>query len=94
MSLSKPIKITILGQQQQIACLPEEQLALVESARLLDDRLKQVREEKRLPLDQAAIMTALNLAHDLLEVSAKYEVLQKQTSQNLNELNKKLDELL
>lgn len=94
MSLSMPIKITILGQQYQIACLPEEQLALVESARLLDERLKVVREEKRLPLDQAAIMTALNLAHDFLEVSAKYEALQKQTNQSLNELNQKLDGLL
>ncbi|GBU10100.1 cell division protein ZapA [Gammaproteobacteria bacterium] len=86
MSNTSSISITILGQQYNIACVFEERAALTASAQLLDERLRLIRDQSRLSLDQAAIMTALNLAHELLNEKTKLESLQNKTRGSLNKL--------
>ena len=68
---SEAITIDILDKQYTVSCPPEEKQSLLESARILNDRLKEVRGGgKVLGTERMAVMTALNVIHE-------YAVLQK-----------------
>jgi len=78
---SEPISVAILDRDYQFACQPEERKALREAAEYLDDRMRSIKGEGRLmALERIAVMTALNLADELLR-SQKYE---KHRQQNVD----------
>lgn len=64
---NKNIAVKILGKDYQVAC-PEEQVhSLIDAALLLDGKMKEVKASGRvIGLDRIAVITALNLAHELL----------------------------
>ena len=69
------ITIEILDKQYTVSCPPEEKQALLESAKILNDRLKEVRGGgKVLGTERMAVMTALNVIHE-------YTLLQKAHTQ-------------
>ena len=60
--------ITLLGKQYQINCDQDEREELLESARILDQKLSEVRDSGAvIGLERIAIMAALNLAHELVK---------------------------
>ena len=60
-----PVTIEILEKEYTIACPTSEREGLVESARLLSDRLRQIRDDGRvLSSERMVIITALNLIHE------------------------------
>jgi cell division protein ZapA len=62
-----PVTIRILDKEYRIACGPEEQHGLIDSARLLDQRMREVRQNGRIiGADRIAVMAALNLVYDLI----------------------------
>jgi cell division protein ZapA len=62
-----PVTIRILDKEYRIACAPEEQHGLIDSARLLDERMRTVRQNGRvIGADRIAVMAALNLIYDLM----------------------------
>jgi cell division protein ZapA len=68
---AEALNIEILDKQYSVSCPPEEKQDLLESARILNDRLKEVRGGgKVLGTERMAVMTALNVIHE-------YAVLQK-----------------
>ncbi len=77
--------IKILDKSYTIACPAEERHALLDSARLLDDKMRHIRDnDKVIGNERIAIIAALNLAHELLqerqggisdEVSARFGAL-------------------
>lgn len=68
---SKAINIRVLEKEYQVACPPEEEAALMDSARLLDEKMREVRDtRKMIGADRVAVMAALNLAHDLLQLQS------------------------
>ena len=78
---SEPISVAILDRDYQFACQPEERKALREAADYLDDRMRSIKGEGRLmALERIAVMTALNLADELLRLQ-KYE---KHRQQNVD----------
>lgn len=85
---AEAISIEILDKQYTVSCPPEEKQALQESARILNDRLKEVRGGgKVLGTERMAVMTALNVIHE-------YSMLQKAQAQvdgTLERLRGKLD---
>ncbi|QEP44082.1 cell division protein ZapA [Ectothiorhodospiraceae bacterium BW-2] len=68
--MSSPInqeQIYILDKSYTIACTPEERLALLESAAMLDDRMRHIRDtDKIVGTERIAVIAALNIAHELL----------------------------
>ena len=63
-----PVTIRILDKEYQIACSEQERHALLDSARFLDQKMKEIRNSgKVVGSDRIAIMAALNIAHDLLQ---------------------------
>ncbi|MEJ1297538.1 MAG: cell division protein ZapA [Candidatus Sedimenticola sp. (ex Thyasira tokunagai)] len=63
-----PINVRILDKEYRIACASDEESSLISSARLLDQKMREIRASgKVIGTDRIAVMAALNLAHELLD---------------------------
>jgi len=61
----------VLDKEYQIACPPNEREALLESARYLNDKMREIRDSRKMVgSERVAIMAALNITHDLLKCQA------------------------
>lgn len=64
---TKAVSIRILDKEYQIACPVDEQDALLNTARFLDAKMREIRDSRKMVgSDRIAVMAALNIAHDLL----------------------------
>jgi cell division protein ZapA len=66
-----PLSVTvrIMGREYTVMCPPEEHEALVASADFLNDRMTTIRKRgKALGAERIAVMAALNIARELLEL--------------------------
>ncbi|HEY7928382.1 MAG TPA: cell division protein ZapA [Steroidobacteraceae bacterium] len=69
---SRPLSVRILEKEYFVACPPEERAALLDSAELLNGRMKEIRDSgKIVGLDRIAVMAALNLAHEVIRLRAR-----------------------
>ena len=60
-----PVVIQILDKEYTVACPPEERDGLLESARMLNQRMRQVRDSgKVMGAERMAVITALNVIHE------------------------------
>ncbi|MBM4220486.1 MAG: cell division protein ZapA [Gammaproteobacteria bacterium] len=69
MTLETPtqVNIKILEKEYQISCPASERVALLNSAELLNARMREIRDSgKVIGLDRIAVMAALNMANELL----------------------------
>lgn len=65
-------RVSILDRSYTIACKPEERQELIESARMLDRKMREIRDSGRIiGTERVAVMAALNIAHELLEQRAR-----------------------
>ena len=65
---ARPITIRVLDKEYQVACPPEEREALLESAKYLDMKMREIRETRKMVgTDRVAVMAALNITHELLQ---------------------------
>lgn len=63
-----PVTVHILDKEYQIACPPEEHDALLNSARYLNERMREIRDSgKVIGVERVAVMAALNITHELLQ---------------------------
>jgi len=68
---SKVISIRVLDKEYQVACPVDEEPALLQSAHLLDEKMREIRDARKMVgADRVAVMAALNLAHDLLQLQS------------------------
>lgn len=64
---SQTINVRILDKDYQVACPEEERRALLESAQVLDERMRMIRNSGSvIGLERIAVMAALNLSHELI----------------------------
>lgn len=64
----QPVTIRVLDKDYQVACPMDERESLLDSARLLDEKMREIRNtSKMVGTDRVAVMAALNIAHDLLQ---------------------------
>jgi cell division protein ZapA len=87
-------QIYILDKSYTIACTPEERLALLESAAMLDDKMRHIRDQDKIVgSERIAVIAALNIAHELLlerrNGSSSHEI-----SNTLQRLTKKIESSL
>ena len=69
MTLETPtqVNIKILEKEYQISCPVSERVALLNSAELLNAKMREIRDSgKVIGLDRIAVMAALNMANELL----------------------------
>lgn len=93
---NETVFVKILDKEYQVACPREERQALVESAQLLDERMKAIRSSGAIiGLERIAVMAALNLSHELLQARQASNTGGSSASQgDLLRLNEKLDRSL
>lgn len=93
---NETVFVKILDKEYQVACPREERQALVESAQLLDERMKAIRSTGAvIGLERIAVMAALNLSHELLQSkNAAVKVGGSANQSDLLRLNEKLDRTL
>ena len=65
---AQPVTVLILDKEYRIACPEEEKSDLMQSARFLDDKMREIRNGgKVIGTDRIAVMAALNIAHELMQ---------------------------
>lgn len=89
---SEPISVSILDRDYQFACEPDEAQALREAASFLDERMRSIKGVGRLmSLERIAVMTALNLANDLLKLEKQEKHRVKNVDSRIRMLADELD---
>lgn len=92
--MSEPVNVRILDREFTVGVEPGERDSLVAAATLLDSRMRELRGSNRMAaLDRVAVLTALNLAHELLQLRTQAEQRDQAINRTLGELNRKLDGL-
>ncbi len=95
MSTPKPVSVTILGEEYLISCPPEEEPALQQSAKLLDQRMNGIRSSgKVMNNERIAVMAALNLSNELLHQQQQATSDSGKIDEHLRSLRQKIETAL
>ena len=87
--------VKILDKEYRVSCQPEEREALVEAARYLNEKMKDIRATgKVIGLERIAVMAALNISHELLQSRRQTASDQDVTHQHIEQLLGKLNQAL
>ena len=67
------LKISILDKEYQVNCQTDERDALLRSAKLLNDKMDEIRHGSHIiGLERVAVMAALNISHDLIKAQSSF----------------------
>lgn len=98
---SKPealtVTVRIMGREYTVACPPDEHEALVASADFLNERMTAIRRRgKALGAERIAVMTALNVARELLALRGDAAVAKadEESLERLRQLGLDIDQTL
>ena len=92
--MSEPVNVRILEREYTVGVEPGEREQLEAAARLLDARMREIRGNNRtVAVDRVAVLAALNLASELLQVRRGGEERDRALNQSLHQLNRRLDDL-
>lgn len=95
--MSEPARVTIriLDKEYQVACRPEEQAALLDSAELLNSKMREIRDGGRVVgLERIAVMAALNMANDLLRSRDRGENLESKAKARVRAMRERVESAL
>jgi len=91
----KTAEINILDKKFGVACQPDEEDDLRNSAQLLDSKMREIRRVgKIVGIDRIAVMAALNIAHDLLKAQHELKQYTSGTEEQLLRINEKIEQVL
>jgi cell division protein ZapA len=89
------IKVNILDKEYLVACQEDEKDELLASAKYLNDKMLDIRESgKVVGIDRIAVMTALNLAHEVVAGGGSGIASSDSCGARVRKLNKKIENAL
>lgn len=89
------VSIRILEKEYQVACLANEKAALMESAEMLNQKMREIRDSgKVVGLDRVAVMAALNMANELRQKTGEDKELKDIVGGRVKAMRKRLDSAL
>jgi len=92
---TRAVTVSILDKDYHVACSEDERASLLEAVDYLDSRMRELRESGRLlGAERVAVMTALNIVHEFLELRRTSQLLRNQDSDILQRVDAKLAALL
>jgi cell division protein ZapA len=93
-SASDGVSVTILGKEFAVACPENERAALLAAASYLDKKMREIQSSgKVIGTERTAIMAALNIAHELLDLRGQGGM-PADVNQKLRFLQSKIDAVL
>ena len=95
MTNQNAVTIQILDKEYMVSCPDEERDELLESARYLDERMRETRDAgKVLGTERMAVMTALNIVHELLRSQRSHSEFEQGLSSSIDTLTSKVQAAL
>jgi cell division protein ZapA len=92
--MSEPVNVKVLDREYTVGVEPNEREQLIASARFLDARMREIRGNNRMvAIDQVAVLAALNLAHEFLQLKKAADERDGALNRTLGDMNRKLDGL-
>ena len=89
------VSVRILDKEYQVACPAEERTDLLDSAEILNSKMREIRDSGRIVgLDRIAVMAALNMANDLIHAKARDQQLEGDISERLKSISDRVDSVL
>ena len=95
MSSSSSVTVHILDKEYSIMCPQEERANLVSAARYLDGKMREIRSSgKVIGADRIAVMAALNIAHELIQLQRIRPVTKDETDRRLSQIQERISTAL
>jgi cell division protein ZapA len=89
------VSVRILDKEYQVACPAHERTDLLDSAEILSDKMREIRDSGGIVgLDRIAVMAALNMANDLMHAQARDQELDGDVSVRLKHISDRVDSVL
>ena len=89
------VSVRLLDREYQVACPAEERSDLLDSAEYLDARMREVRDTgKVVGLDRIAVISALNLANELIKLRRQGSSLDVDVGARLKSLRERVEAAL
>jgi cell division protein ZapA len=89
------VSVRLLDRDYQVACPAEERSALLDSAEYLDAKMKEVRDSgKVVGLDRIAVISALNIANELMQLKRNGTSLEGDVGAKLKSLRERVESAL
>ncbi|MDA0706335.1 MAG: cell division protein ZapA [Proteobacteria bacterium] len=89
------VSVRILDKEYQVACPASERMDLLDSAEVLNAKMREIRDSGRIVgLDRIAVMAALNMANDLLHAQVRDRAIEGDVSMRLKSISDRVDSVL
>ena len=89
------VSVRILDKEYQVACPANERTNLLDSAEILNTKMREIRDSGRIVgLDRIAVMAALNMANDLMHAQARDTALDGDITDRLKHISDRVDHVL
>jgi len=89
------VSVRILDKEYQVACPVSERTNLLDSAEILNAKMREIRDTGRIVgLDRIAVMAALNMANDLIHANARDQEIEGGITNRLKLLSDRVDHVL
>jgi cell division protein ZapA len=89
------VSVRLLDREYQVACPAEERADLLDSAEFLDGKMREVRDSgKVVGLDRIAVISALNLANELIKLRRHGTALDGDVGARLQRLRERVEAAL
>lgn len=94
MSTSEAVNVRILDREYTVGVEPAERDSLLAAARLLEQRMRDVRGTNRMAaIDRVAVLAALNLAHELQQMKDETTRRDRELARTVGTLQRTLDQI-
>jgi cell division protein ZapA len=89
------VSVRILEKEYQFACPASERNDLLNAAEFLNAKMRQIRDSgKVVGLDRISVMTALNLANELLKTRSREELLDSNVGLRVKNMRERVESAL
>lgn len=93
--MSEAVNLQILDREYLVGCADDERDSLIDAARLLDAKMREVRSDNRMAsIDRIAILAALDIAHELQQANRNHAARDRDLESAIVRLTHRLDVLL
>jgi cell division protein ZapA len=93
-SSNEAVNVRILDREYTVGVEPDERDSLMSAARLLEQRMRDVRGANRMAaIDRVAVLAALNLAHELQQLRDANQLRDREMTRTLDAMQRRLDQV-